>query len=75
MYNGRYGNLSAIEGARMLLQDVANNCTWENINADDYDANRLMKTIEGLQMIIHKTGGKQPITWLPFLYKRGLHLV
>ncbi len=78
MYNGRYGNLSSVDAAQKSLQDIANNYTWDDLNranddkaanADRYEAGRLLRTIEGLQMILAKNGGIQPVTWLPMLYK------
>jgi hypothetical protein len=78
MYNGRYGNLSSGDAAQKSLQDIANNYTWDDLNranndkattADRYDSGRLLRMIEGLQMVLAKNGGTAPVTWLPVLYK------
>jgi len=78
MYNGRYGNLQTLEAAQMSLKDIASNVTWDDLNRanDDtvpnperYEAGRLSRTIEGLQMVIFMNGGKQPVTWLPMFYR------
>jgi len=68
MFNGRYGNLPTLEAAQMSLKDIADNVTWDDLNQETYEATRLKNMIEGLQMVIWKNGGKQPVTWLPFLY-------
>lgn len=78
MYNGRYGNLPTAEAAQMSLRDIANSVTWDDIdkanddkasNIERYRAGRLLGMIEGLQMVIFRNGGKQPLNWLPMLYR------
>ena len=74
---GRYGDLPTVEAARMSLQDIADNIKPEDLKDDynpnatpekRYDSIRLLRMIEGLQMVIWLNGGVPPVTWLPQLF-------
>lgn len=55
---------------KLKPEDLAQAYSALAFSVERYDANRWLQTIEGLQAVIHKNGGIEPVTWLPTLYKK-----
>lgn len=78
-YHGKYGDLGTVDAAVLTLKDMANELKPEDLEGVDdprrtpgerYSIMRLLRQIEGLQMVIWLNGGTEPATWLPNLFKK-----
>lgn len=77
---GRHGHLGTVEAATLTLREIANDVTWDDLRRADafdrdhnptvsqeewYMAHRLVRQIEGLQMVLWLNNAPLPNTWLP----------
>jgi len=77
-FYGDYGDLSTLEAAKSNLRDLEAEFNFKTLNdaydfktpeSKRYDIGRILKQIEGLQMIILRNGGNLNHSLLPLLYR------
>lgn len=77
---GKFGDLPIAEAARLSLLDIAQHTNPQylskidsplNTKEEQYDLIRLVRMIEGLQMILWRNGEREPITWLPQFFDKA----
>ncbi len=82
---GRHGQLGTVEAATLTLREIANDVTWDDLNLANreahpnatqeawYMAHRLVRQIEGLQMVLWLNNAPVPNTWLPQFFHPEKH--
>jgi hypothetical protein len=74
-FAGEYGHLTAVEAAKLGLVEISQKISQDEFYRtsfetplQQYEHNRLLSTVEGLQMVLAKNNSPEPHTWLPPLY-------